>query len=47
MTVVLACTTHLGTAIAFAAPTLVLPLAIAVVTLLERRQGRRSLERQR
>jgi hypothetical protein len=42
MTVVLACTTHLGTAIAFAAPTLMLPLAIAVVTLRERRRERGS-----
>jgi hypothetical protein len=37
VTAVLACTTHIGTAIAFAAPALVLPLAVVVVTVRERR----------
>ena len=42
MTGILACTTHIGTAIAFAAPALVLPLAIVLFTARERRRVRRE-----
>jgi hypothetical protein len=40
VTALLACTTHIGTAIAFAAPALVLPLAVIVFTVRERRRMR-------
>jgi hypothetical protein len=40
MTALLACGTHIGTALAFAAPALVLPLAVVVATVRQRRRMR-------
>ena len=42
MTAILACTTHIGTALAFAAPVVALPLAVVIFNVRERRRARRE-----